>query len=182
MGKWIAGIGIVVAIVFVVWFVARENPSAKVSDGKTKLTGRDVKSDEIDISTEPFAKDILYLMKDGNPLVLADMMPEAGKLAGHNEAARERYLMRRALQMVFEGLVKESKFAEQKQFVVSMILLKERDEYGRPQWATAPQLARFTVQPTIRSKEDIEILATDQLMSQFSATKFNTAALGSKGR
>jgi len=133
------------------------------------------------LGREPLTATVLAVMKDGRPLVLADMLPEWPKLKALAPAEREDYLLRRAL--ILAGQKKEAKkdFAEQPVFAVRFILLTETDEYSKPKWGTAPELALLEAERAAFENltlEDIAALDAKAVKARFKAVKIDQDALG----
>ncbi|MCE9548254.1 MAG: hypothetical protein K8T25_22505 [Planctomycetia bacterium] len=136
--------------------------------------------DLVDICKGPLTTTILYVIKDDKPHVLMDMLPEAPTLRGLTDAAAREYLMKRALAvLVGEGLGQE-KFAGRTEFTVRMILLNDVDEYGKPRWGQAPQIALFSISRSKLERLDkkgVDALKRDQLPSLFDSANINLAPL-----
>ncbi len=115
--------------------------------GKSALPGYggagDAKSDRVDVLSGPHTETILKVVQDEQPLVLMDMLPEGKTLAGLTTGAQGEYLMKRALLTLVTGASHDAKFAEYDTFIVRMILLKDVDIYGDPDWDKAPEIAWF---------------------------------------
>ena len=115
--------------------------------------------DEVDILTGPHTTTILAVMKDDNPFVLMDMLPEAKILLSLTPAAQREYLLKRALVTLVDKVLPEKKYEGKDTFVVKMILLNEKDEYGKPQWGSAPVIALLHVPRTAVEALKIEKIA-----------------------
>lgn len=102
-----------------------------------------LKSGTIDVAAGPHTTTMVAALKQGRPFVLVDLLPEAPKLAGWDDAARTAYLRRRALMIARQATAPKPELAKMPEAAVRMILLKDKDEYNQPRWETAPELALF---------------------------------------
>jgi len=104
------------------------------------------KSDKVDVLTGPFTETILAVVKQEKPFILMDLAPELPKLKGYTPAAQEEYLVKRALMAVrSDNVWKKKEYEGKNTFVVRMILLGELDEYGKPKWGSAPEIAHMEI-------------------------------------
>jgi len=131
------------------------------------------------LKREPLTTTVLAVMKDKRPLVLADMLPEWPKLKELAPAEREEYLLRRALVLVHQRQNTKKDFADQPVFVIRFILLTELDEYSKPKWGAAPELALLEIE---RAKfasltlEGIAALDTNAVKTLFKTAKIDQSA------
>ena len=106
---------------------------------------------------------MLYVVKDEKPFVLVDMATELPRLKSFAAAGKEEYLLKRALMIAADDKVLGRKeYAGKDLFVVRMILLTERDEYGRPKWGGTAEIALVEVpRASIAGKDVAGIQALD---------------------
>lgn len=116
------------------------------------------KQDVVDTRVGPRTETILAVLKDDEPFVLMDILPEVVTINTLTESARREYLLKRALLTIRANALGESQFLDKDTFTVRMILLKDVDEYGRPKWGTAPQVALLRLR-----RERIEPLTADDI-------------------
>lgn len=121
---------------------APDMPTAATVQSGNAATG----TEKVDVSTGPFTQTILYTLKDQMPFVLMDLAPELPKLKRYGHEGREEYLLKRALAVLVSDRVRKRKEYEGKDaFVIRMILLMELDEYGKPKWGNAPEIALLEI-------------------------------------
>ncbi len=165
--------GLMLAILIVATGCTRSNapqPSLPREDkAKTQAappSEQPPKSDKVDVLTGPFTNTVLSVVKQDKPFILMDLAPELSKLRGYTPAAQEEYLVKRALMVVrSDGVWKKKEYEGKNTFVVRMILLVELDEYGKPKWASALEIALVEIPRSAlaqRSREAIAALDRQQ--------------------
>jgi len=118
---------------------------------------------------------VLTTLKDEKPYILMDMSPELGTFKSLQGTERETFLLRRAVKAVHEHGLKETKFTGKDSFVVRMVLVEGKDEYNRPKWGSAKEIA---IMETNRASaesitpESLGNLAEDKLRSAFTSSSF----------
>lgn len=132
------------------------------------------KTGSIDAKAGPHTTTTIATTKNGKPFVLVDMGPELPALAGWAPASQTEYLKRRALMLARAAAAGE--LAGKPEYTVRMIVLTTLDEYGRPRWDAAPELARFEV--TLPPAEvDPATLGEAQLAPHFKAAELKLETL-----
>jgi hypothetical protein len=100
----------------------------------------------VDVLAGPRTKTIMYVLKEGNPFVLVDLAPELPNFQGYPPAGQEEYLLKRALVIAAgDEVLKRKEYQGKDTFTVRIILLLETDEYGRPKFSAAPEIALLRV-------------------------------------
>jgi hypothetical protein len=135
------------------------------------------KSDKADVSTGPLTSTILSVVKDQKPFILMDMAPELARLKGYTPAAQEEYLVKRALTAVrSDNVWKKKEYEGKDSFVVRMILLTELDEYGKPKWGSALEIAIVEIPRRAvaqRTREAIAALDREQARKAVENCRFS---------
>jgi hypothetical protein len=135
------------------------------------------RSDKVDVLTGPFTSTILSVVRDQKPFILMDMAPELARLKGYTPAAQEEYLVKRALMAVrSDNVWKKKEYEGKDSFVVRMILLMELDEYGKPKWGSAMEIALVEVPRGAvaqRTREAIAALDRDQARKAIEKCRFS---------
>ena len=130
----------------------------------------------IDAASGPYTETVVRAVKKGKPTILVDMLPEAQRLVGFEPAAQQAYLRRRAVMLAQAGAAEEESFAGKSEYVVRMILLKSLDEYGNPQWAGAPELAKLELRLPAE-QADVHALDTSALEALFQGASFDLSSI-----
>ena len=102
----------------------------------------------IDITAAVKTENIIATIKNEKPYILIDILPEVDNFTKHTYELQRDYLRKRALQICQEHTKKKEEFKNFKVIKVRMIMVSDSDEYGRGNWATAPELALFMVKNT----------------------------------
>lgn len=128
------------------------------------------------LQEEPITKTVLAVIKDKKPLILADILPEVEKLRAFSEDERSEYVYKRALMLLESRKNAKKDFKTHETFTVRLILLKDKDEYGKPQWGSAPEVAFLTIQRSefdTLSVDDIVNLSADSVKKLFVDAKIS---------
>ena len=113
----------------------------------------------IQLDEDDFDATVIATMKDGSPFILIDLYPEIEIMISlTSDIEKKEYLLKRALLSVQESLEDDDEFSEHDVFVVRVILLKEVDEYNRPKWGTAPEVAILKIDKTLIKQLDLDKL------------------------
>jgi len=102
-------------------------------------------SDRVDILSGPHSTGIVMTVKDGMPFVLFDVFPEQSAMAALSEEGKQEYLLKRVLVVLAEKGLSEPQFEGRREFRVRIVSVSSRDEYGRPHWAAASEIAQLEV-------------------------------------
>ncbi len=101
---------------------------------------------KVDVLSGPRTKGLMYVMKEGNPVIVADLAPEMANFQDYAPAGQEEYLLKRALIIAAAGdVLKRKQYEGKDAFVVRIILVLKTDEYGRPSFGDAPEIALLRV-------------------------------------
>lgn len=122
----------------------------------------------------------LYVVKDGKAFVQVNLFPEIDALRSLDAAGQEAYLCRRAAKSLLEKGLSHKLFTAQNDFVVRLVVLKNLDEYGRPKWGDAAEVARLSAnRPNLQTHaaEPAEKLDDSAAVSLFAEKKLNLDAL-----
>lgn len=84
---------------------------------------------------------ILYLHKNGKPFILIDIAPSIKEYASLCSSAQEEFLLKKALVALFDNKSIRNDYDGHDLFIFRMVCLTEKDEYGRPKWGTASEVA-----------------------------------------
>jgi hypothetical protein len=128
----------------------------------------------------PSVGQALFLVSNNTPFILMDMAPELPALRNLNAGAREHYLMKRAVAVVLDNALSKKQFAGKETFVIRMVLVSKKDEYGRPLWGEATELARFELDRSVLAgvtSQSIDGMKTEALRSTFRSVTFSQSTL-----
>ena len=129
----------------------------------------------IDVTKGPFTKGIVATIKENQPYILVDILPEVNSFIKYAASSQKDYLRKRALLTCLEQLENKAEFKDAGIIKIRMIMVSESDEYGRGNWAMAPELALFEVKPTkLLTEANIPELKADELADFFLSQKYNT--------
>ena len=124
-------------------------PTGGCGTGKPPLAApaaRSLRTGPIDVLGGPRTKTVMYVVKEGKPFILVDLARELPNFKDYAPAGQEEYLLKRALMIAASGdVLKRKEYEGKDAFVVRMILLLETDEYGRPKFNAAPEIALLEV-------------------------------------
>ena len=109
---------------------------------------QDTNMASIDIQTGPYTKNIIATIKEGEPYILVDILPEVERFISYPIEIQKDYLRKRALQICQESINKKNEFLNYETIKLRMIMVNDSDEYGRGNWAMAPELAVFILKNT----------------------------------
>jgi hypothetical protein len=85
----------------------------------------------------------LRVVKDGTALILVDVQPEWDRLLKLTAPQRAAYFKRQAVMEALNLPTDQPQFAGKDRVKVRMVLLQGRDEYNRPKWGNAGEVAVF---------------------------------------
>jgi hypothetical protein len=89
--------------------------------------------------------DVVFAIKDGKAMVLLDLQPEAGSLVKLAPAEREIHLLKRAFANLEHKTMAKSPYKDKDRCVVRMVMLTAIDQYNRPVWGSAVEIANFEI-------------------------------------
>jgi hypothetical protein len=97
---------------------------------------------KVDVLSGPRTKTVMYVIKEGNPVIFVDFSPELPNFQSCAPAGQEEYLLKRALLIASAGdVLKRKEYEGKDAFVVRIILVLKTDEYDRPSFGDAPEIA-----------------------------------------
>lgn len=132
------------------------------------------------IVPSPKGTDFLLLLKDGKPFLLASVKQMVPHLRTLSQSAREEYLMRKAAAVVLEKALADERYVGQQAFTVNMVLPLGEDEYHRPRWGGAKEIAVLEVdrqRVTGLTAQSVEGLDASALRGLFVSARFSTDGL-----
>lgn len=140
--------------------------------------------EKVDVLAGPFTKNVTYVVKEQKPFILMDLAPELRALKAHGKPAQAEYLLKRALMVAAaDNVLRRKEYEGKDVFVVRMILLTELDEYGKPKWGSARELALLEVPRSAvsaLSQEQINAMKLEEAKKLFTSRKMSLANI-SKG-
>ena len=89
--------------------------------------------------------DVVFAIKDGKAMVLLDLQLEAESLVRLPPAEREIHLLKRAFVNLEHKTMARSPFKDKDRCVVRMVMLTAIDQYNRPVWGSAVEIANFEI-------------------------------------
>jgi hypothetical protein len=129
---------------------------------------------------KPGVGQALFLVNKNAPFILMDMAPELAALQHLDGGEREHYLMKRAVTTVLDKALAKKEFAGKDTFTIRMVLVTKKDEYGRPLWGEARELARFELDRSILvglTSQSVDVIKTEDLRSTFRSVTFSKSTL-----
>jgi hypothetical protein len=81
------------------------------------------------------------LMKDDKPYIMVNMAPELPNFGKAPKRTKEDYLLRRAAEVIIDFALAKEEYDGKASFVLRMVLLDGKDDYNRPKWGSAVDLA-----------------------------------------
>jgi hypothetical protein len=118
---------------------------------------------------------VLHVVKNGKIYVLMDLQPERQRLKSLAEQAREEFLMRRALKEAMSLPTDREDFAGKDTITIRMVLVAGIDEYNRPRWGGAAEIAFFHLSRA--SLADLTSAAADKLPGAALRQRFQSVKL-----
>lgn len=154
---------------------ASTTEAIKASDGDQTAQNNVIENDIaiIDVSEGPYTENIVAVVKNDEPYILVDILPEVNNFNKHPAGSQKVYLCMRALQICLQAIEKKEEFKDRNDFKVRMIMVSTSDEYGRGNWAMAPELAVFMIPRPKVPLDKIGALRGEELTSCFSELNFN---------
>jgi hypothetical protein len=130
-------------------------------------------------------KSLFVVKKDGHPCAHANLAKELPTLQSLNAAGQEEYILKRALVIVTESVLSRKECQSAEHFSVRLILVSKLDEYGRPKWGEASQLAlleldRAAVQAL--KPEAVDALSLDRLRGLFTSRHISLECISQVGK
>jgi hypothetical protein len=118
---------------------------------------------------------IACLMKDGKPFIMVNMAPELPNFGKAGKQAKEDYLQKRAAEVIIDFALTKEEYEGKDTFVVRMVLLDGKDDYNRPKWGSAVNLAFLELkrEPLAGlSKDGLATIPKDKLGNVFSSVQW----------
>jgi hypothetical protein len=128
----------------------------------------------------------LFVVKqDGHPCAHANLVAELPTLQSLGAVGQEEYILKRALVIVTESVLPRKDCQSAEHFSVRLILVSKLDEYGRPKWGEASQLAvleldRAAVEAL--KPEAVDALSLDRLRSLFTSRQLALECISQVGK
>ena len=117
----------------------------KVENGKSS-EGSETKDGKLAKTPGPKnTGDVVFAIKDGKAMVLLDLQPEAGSLVKLAPAERDIHLRKRAFANLEHKIMAKTPYKDKDRCVVRMVMLTSIDQYNRPEWGSAVEIANFEI-------------------------------------
>jgi hypothetical protein len=113
--------------------------------GENKDQSKTAENKNIVEPTSPGMGDVVFAVVGGKTMVLRDLQPEAATLVKLDPAKRDEYLMKRAFASLDHKTMAKSPYKDNDRCVVRFVLLTSIDQYNRPVWGSAVEIAKFEI-------------------------------------
>jgi len=119
---------------------------------------------------------VLLAVKDGKPFLLVNVASRLDSLKRVDRGDQEAFLQGQALWTVVDAALGHQPYQGKDHFVVRMITITERDEYARPKWGSAVELAVLELDRAAvagLTTAGVEKMPPEKTTSLFTARRFS---------
>ncbi len=133
----------------------------------------------------PAVANKLFVLKAEQPFILLDVAPNLATLQSLGAEAQEEYLLRTAVRTLVAEALGRKEYQGKERFTVRVIAVTEKDEYKRPKWSTALELAVLeTDRATLGELQaaDVDLLMPDAITLRFTRRQLTLDNLAKAGQ